>query len=369
MLPDPNPTPDEMPSLAPRTRAPSMPAALLSMALALAAGAGCGAEGPAAPSSETPAGRRLHSLLAVGDTGHYAGWFRHFKGQMAVARDLAREDERSRVDGLLLLGDNFYPHGLPKDRVIEYVDERLVLPFCRFVELGSAAPERLRRSCQAPGAAGRPLFAVLGNHDYTLEESPRLQREVVPTLIANWRMPGEAAAWVRLADGLSLILLDNEAFRHHGADPDLLIRVLQEAPGPFRIVAMHRPLSLSQPEWKLARRIERSGVPVQLALSGHLHSLRVAVRPDQPPALRVVAGSGSSARPLDEHLEQERLAHRALGFARIDFVEEEGGRRLVVSLFESAPMLLLRRGDAALVARWSVDAEGRVREDVAGPAD
>jgi len=54
------------------------------------------------------------SLLALGDTGTERGWLRLLDPGLAVADALAREDSASPVDGILLLGDNFYPDGLLK---------------------------------------------------------------------------------------------------------------------------------------------------------------------------------------------------------------------------------------------------------------
>ncbi|MFP8872801.1 MAG: hypothetical protein VCB43_16035, partial [Myxococcota bacterium] len=64
----------------------------------------------------------LVSFLAVGDTGKKHRVFASlFEGQLAVSGDLAAEDHAHPVDALVMLGDNFYMHGLRREEIVDRV--------------------------------------------------------------------------------------------------------------------------------------------------------------------------------------------------------------------------------------------------------
>jgi len=132
------------------------------------------------------------SFLAVGDTGkRHRIVARLSEGQIAVADAMALEDRHHPVDALVLLGDNFYMRGLESHELVPRLRENLVLPYCRFLDLSGPRSPEVSSSCHVP-ESGRhviPIHAVLGNHDLAAEESPRLQREVVPEFVVNWSMP------------------------------------------------------------------------------------------------------------------------------------------------------------------------------------
>src|SRR3990172_6165237 len=104
---------------------------------------------------------------------------------------MAAEDRSAPVDGLLLLGDNFYPDGLSERELEDRLRENVVGPYCRFVALTPRGEASLRATCPEPAALRHPvpIYAVLGNEDYDLRESPALQRERIPEYVPNWRMP------------------------------------------------------------------------------------------------------------------------------------------------------------------------------------
>jgi hypothetical protein len=325
--------------------------------------AGCG---PAA--SEAPPGAEL-SLLAVGDTGKPREFLDALDPSLAVATALAAEDERSPVDALVLLGDNFYPEGLEKDEVKERLRANVVGPFCRFVALTSRGAGSLREAC--PEAEARhpvPLFAVLGNHDYGEPESPELQRRLVPRYVANWHTPEEDLEVRELEGGVSLILLDSNRI---GDDDAQAVRALARSRGPWRVVAAHHPLA--DPgrghdprfEKRMRRLLARAGVPIHVWLAGHQHNLQAFVAGPGSPALQLIAGGGSDVREISEGADpSRRFASASLGFARIDAHEGEHPR-LVASLFEvPAPPL---RSRPRLAVRYAVTPAGVVRE-VEGPS-
>jgi hypothetical protein len=309
------------------------------------------------------------SLLAVGDTGEPAGWWKIFEGRLAVARGLATEHRRQPADAFALLGDNFYPKGVSPDDLLERVRHNVVSPYCPFVALTPEVPPALRAACPEPGAPG-PLFAVLGNHDYGHSASPRLQRQAIPEWVGNWTMAPGAVALHRPAEGVDVILVETEEFLESGSHRRPLVEALRASRGPWRILVLHRPLAFGpRGTGALAesslRRVEtailRADVPIHVALSGDDHNLAL-VRMDAPgPLLNVIAGSGSSLRAVREPHERMLFALADYGFARVDRVVDAAGDRLVVSLFRVSRFP--RYGEPQRVARWAVAPDGTLRED------
>jgi predicted phosphodiesterase len=304
------------------------------------------------------------SLLALGDTGQSPFRFSLLNGQLWVARGLEYEDRRAPVDLMLLLGDNFYREGLLASELEERVRVNLVRPYCRFADLSGLLSARVASACTLPEEARHrvPILAVLGNHDYNAEESPRLQREAVPLYLRNWRTTQGLVETVELGAGVSLILLDSEQILE-GADPAPLTRALDEAPGPWRILVTHRPIVVN-PETPYARRVRKAlhaaSRRPQLILSGHEHNLQ-AWQTERPAVLHVIAGSGAQAKRI--HGEGQLFAREALGFVRLDLVGDEArDERFIVSMFTTGRLAVLG-GAPQLVARWSVDRSGRVRPD------
>jgi predicted phosphodiesterase len=279
---------------------------------------------------------------AVGDSGEVT------KGLLDVAREMASyHRDRAKLDFVLLLGDNVYSDGV--GRGLATVFEA---PFADLL------------------SANVPFYAVLGNHDYGRDESPELQRELVPQYVASWRMPEETLEVVELEGGVSLILLDTNRLAR-GADEDGdVVRALARSRGPWRIVAGHHPLVNPgrgynrRLERRVRRVLEQAGTPIHIWLAGHEHNLQAFVSDSGSPSLQVVAGSGSDvreiARPADP---SRRFASASLGFARVDVVGGEDPR-LVASLFEvGAPPL---PAAPRLAARFEVRPAGAVEETFPG---
>jgi 3',5'-cyclic AMP phosphodiesterase CpdA len=315
------------------------------------------------------------SLLAVGDTGDPPGWLPVFDGQTSVAFGLEREDRRARADGLVLLGDNFYFHGLREEELVDRVRGNLVAPFCHFVELAGPRSREVADGCR-PSREGAParIFAVLGNHDIRAPESAKLETQAVPEFVSNWTLPAAKAKVFELAGGVSLVLFDSN---HLGdeRDPAPLRQALREARGPWRILAAHHPVGTSRDTgYREAARvgrygalvrsaIEEAGVPVQLMLAGHEHSLQAIELPAPGPHLMIVSGAGSRPNPVKTSSRGRRFAREGLGFVRIDLVEEPEAARLVVTLFAAPLWRSLAGIDPEPVARWSVTADGEVRAE------
>jgi hypothetical protein len=357
--------------------------ALGALLLALAANAlACRAgDAPAPP----PDGNVVRSFFALGDTGVPQILPDLLSRQLAVAHGLESEDRRAPVDAIVLLGDNFYEEGLREERLVSQLRQNLVEPYCRFLAFGAPRSAEVEDACRVPAAERRavPFLAVLGNHDYKSAESPGLQQETVPRFVANWRVPGALAEAFTLGEGVDLVLVDSERLVNGAggsgpADAAPVRAALARTRGPFRIVAAHHPMAMAngqdhEPEGAemryreaMRRVIAESGVPVQLFLSGHVHNLQVLEMSAPAPPLHVVSGGGGRPRPVRFDTPERRFGLATTGFARIDLVRRDGADRLVASLFETAQRPLYGNPPPALRARFSVDAQGALKDE--GPA-
>jgi hypothetical protein len=318
------------------------------------------------------------SFLAVGDTGkRHRIAARLSEGQIAVADAMALEDRHHPVDALVLLGDNFYMRGLERHELVPRLRRNLVLPYCRFLDLGGPRSSEVSSSCHVPESDRHviPIHAVLGNHDHAAAESPRLQREIVPEFIVNWSMPERRVEVVELGRGVSLILVDSERGGLSDEVQRRLAEALSEAEGPWRVIAAHAPMAIG--EWSappgefdhslefeswMRSAIEAAGVAVHLYLSGHHHSMQVIEDGDElGPFLHVVVGSGARWREIENPHPRRRFGRGRLGFARVDLAGAGDREHLVVSLLQSSTTPLTAWGGPRLVSRWSIGRDGATR--------
>jgi hypothetical protein len=318
------------------------------------------------------------SLLAVGDTGEPPSRL-PLDPQLRVGRAMALVHAARPVDALVLLGDNFYPRGLASHELVERVRGNLVKPYCAFVVLRGPRSREVADACPSGIAPTRsvPIFAVLGNHDYETPESAELERDAVPSFVSNWSVPAGVAEVHELPGGVSLVLAQSEELLG-SADVAPLRDVLARSRGPWRIVALHRPVaegitggtkSDAKTEAFTARvrgAIAESGVAVQLLLSGHDHNLQVFEGTSPGPYLVVVAGSGGGDRDTEFTATSRRFALVRIGFARIDLVGTGADARLVASQFALRTPWLPGHDAPELVSRWSVGLSGGLRDELAG---
>jgi hypothetical protein len=288
---------------------------------------------------------------------------------MRVARVVEAEQRRRPADALLLLGDNFYPDGLREVELEHRVRENVVRPYCAFLALDGPSSPLVADACppERRGERPVPLYAVLGNHDVELPESPKLQREAVPRFVPSWHVPSGPVEVVELVDAdlassASLILYDAHTLADEG-DGASLERALREARGPWRILAGHYPINAGHPGPWIRRTLDAIDVPVHLHLSGHEHNLQVGVSQGSDPYLHVVAGSAGNDRLVRRSLEQSRFELVAPGFLRVDLVGDGDAARLVVTMIALPVSSLEIWSSPHVVQRWSVGLAGDVREE------
>ncbi len=341
--------------------------------------AACSVETSDAPK---PVAEARFSLLAVGDTGRTRPFARFIEGQLAVSSAMTDEARARPVDGLLLLGDNFYWHGLDREHLLPRVRQNLVRPYCYFLRLDGPRSPEVEEACGLSPERRQPvpIFAVLGNHDVEHPESMRLEREVLPRFLPDWQMAGSLAEAVELGSGISLILFESEPAID---DPEAIGRAIADAVraarGPWRILAAHRPIATDDlgnkrlggyPDF-VRQGLVAAERPVQLVLAAHHHSLQVFEVGAPIPSLHIGVGSGARAEPpLSLNHPDARFGRLALGFARVDLTGHGTDERLVVTLIETPSLPILSSLiDPERVARFEVDLAGRVvGADVEGPA-
>ena len=319
----------------------------------------CALRTPTAPPAETP----QVSFFALGDTGAAPGWMDFASRQRAVGRALATEDARSPADALVLLGDLFYDDGLREGELTERVRANVVAPYCGFVDLSGPRSAEVRGACPTGDARGRPIYAVLGNHDVTTEESRRLIVDAISPFVANFRLSGEAATWVELAPRVSLVLVDSNQLQN-GGDTAPLRDALRAAPGPWRILVAHHPIGthgrLDGYTKDVRAAVRESEVPVPLMLAGHEHSLQVVAQDGPGPRLVVVSGAGSRPREIETKSPTRLFAFDELGFVRVDLLGRGDAERLQVTLFATGHWPALLGFAPEILGRWSVAADGTV---------
>jgi len=284
------------------------------------------------------------------------------------------------IDAVVLLGDNFYTDGLDRETVVPRVRANLVRPYCAMLRLDGPRSKEVESACGTRPAARRPVpfYAVLGNHDLETQGSARLQREAVPDFVPQWRMARKLAEAIEVGPGMSLILFESEPqIDDREAIVAALRSAIRAAQGPWRILATHRPIATDDhgTPWLggypsfVRDAIEAEGLPVQLVLAGHHHSLQ-AFEVESPRFLQLGLGSGSRAEGPLASLDHPdvRFSRMALGFARIDLVGTGKHERLVSTLFQtpSWPALSPFQSPRA-VARFAIDRTGKLIRQAESP--
>jgi tartrate-resistant acid phosphatase type 5 len=194
-------------------------------------------------------------LLAVGDTGSGN------ENQKGVAAAMEKACQESPLDGVLLLGDNFYTQGVSG---VEDVQWRT-----KFLDV-------YHYDCLKT----TPFYALLGNHDY--KGKPSSQIEYMEQSKGRWIMPARAYA-LQFGDVLGVAMLDTnfpDACGLPFCSLNWVAKALQEKASTWTITAGHHPL-LSGGKYKVPRWPPRAFISdfvcasqSRIYLSGHDHNLQ-----------------------------------------------------------------------------------------------
>ena len=258
---------------------------------------------------EKPLAPALVRLAVVGDVGTRRPEVHQ------TARAMADTAARGPFRGLVLLGDNVYPHGEPS-----HLDAAVFSPFAAVLE------------------AGASLLPVLGNHDVE-DGHGDAQAE-------RLGMPGR---WYssRLGPVLFVGLDSNQP-----GDPGQrawLISTLAGTDAPWRVVALHHP-PYSAGRHRSEPSVRRAFCPlfqrfgVQLVLAGHDHDYQRSL--PLGATTYVVSGGGARVRPT------ARAWFTAVAFAThhftdLHFYDEHMVVRAVDRRGRVFDEALVRRGERA----------------------
>jgi tartrate-resistant acid phosphatase type 5 len=236
-------------------------------------------------------------FAVAGDTG---------SGSDRVARGIAAVHKETRLDAIVLTGDNFYPCGVTSER-----DPRWSL------NAGLTS-------------VGVPVFPVLGNHDSCGKGDPDAQIRATG-LVTNWRFPArQYQLRTRFADFVFLDTTPVARGQSNEAAP--AIRELAGSQKPWQIAVGHHPIVSSGYHGYFPReevRRMRALVPavraagIDLYICGHDHHLELL----RGRMLLLVSGAGSDPiPPVLLHLTTvfpEQIRRETIGFAVVEITRDE----------------------------------------------
>ncbi len=262
------------------------------------------------------------SFFVVGDTG------KDTTERAEVIEAMKRHAAWSNPDAGMLLGDNFYEHG------VESVDDpRFDSDFELLLDAKSF---------------DMPFYACLGNHDIRGDAEAQVQ---YTQRSRRWRMPGRYYKTTECAgeSTVDILVLDTNVL-HEGSPVaqeqlDWIREELSASKADWKVVIGHHP-AISGGQHEVSDRIKQtlSGLfakfGVDLYLSGHDHDLQLL---DSGHGwMQVVSGAGSKLRSTS-WIEETSFAAATPGFCWLLFDEKQ----LAISFYSSEERLfthVVRRG-------------------------
>jgi acid phosphatase len=243
-------------------------------------------------------------LLAVGDTGTAGTEQFHVAAAMETVCNRGKDKP---FDGILLLGDNFYPAGVASTTDPQW-------------------REKFEKPYGLPCLSSLPVYPVLGNHDYRLSPQSQIDYFAVQP---RWRMPGRFYS-VDFGPVARLVALDTNRFDWCGSPAncvfDFMKSRLDSARGAWTIVTGHHPMGSSSAHGSaydgtfFAHTVRPSVCErADFYLAGHSHHLE-HLRFDQCKTDFVVAGSGGAdLGRLRERESESKFAKSTHGFVALEF--------------------------------------------------
>lgn len=251
-------------------------------------------------------------FLAIGDTGK-ANFV-----QQEVARAMSRSAQDQPVDFVLMLGDNFYNHGVKSVR-----DPKWKVAFEDVYNL--------------PGL-NVPFYAVLGNHDHQGNIQAQIDYSVHSE---RWRMPARYYSVTRQIDTdhhVLIVGLDTNQLLNYSpgqvAQYQWLRWTLEHHPADWVIVIGHHPLYGSDTEQDLKPLAEvLQAFDVDVYMSGHEHNLTILQADGLP--LQITSGAGGEPRRYD-WTKPPLFTSASPGFAQLKVTPTS----LTTRLFDAEDVLL-----------------------------
>lgn len=270
-----------------------------------------------------PADATAISFFALGDQG--SGDFR----QWNVARSMEREAEASGdLDFVILLGDNFYPHGVDSIRDMQWN--------WKFENMYSGRK-----------MATLPFYAVLGNHDVEGNGEAQIEYSIKQAGSGRWQMPGHYYSKDFGSDNghplLRIIFLDSNQLAPDDLQKQigLIEETFSEAAeqATWRIVVAHHPIRNFGKHGETAAWLVKllpvlKKYHVDLYLAGHDHDQQFIVH-DGEPYYVVSGGGGKSLYDVHDQKKGLLFSRSQYGFSKIMvdssrmqiiFFDEDGDR-------------------------------------------
>jgi len=258
--------------------------------------------GPLSPDWLLPE-RESYRFFALGDTGTGD------KDQYAVAEAMEVRCQEGSLDGILLLGDNFYDDGVGSTTDPQW-ESKVFKPY------GSACLSQV------------PIYALLGNHDYKGDVEVQMQMsEINP----RWVLPNRNYT-LNFGNILKIIAVDTQ-FPDVCGNPDkctvdYLKKSLGEGSPSWTIVMGHHPFQTSSnyyPYWRGFKEKIRGKLfyptlcgKADAYLSGHSHHLEHRGLKNCETEQFISGGGGAALYPLKSTLSPlVRFAQLTYGYLEI----------------------------------------------------
>lgn len=240
-------------------------------------------------------------FMILGDTGSGD------RNQYAVAQAMEQKCQEQALDGIIMLGDNFYMVGVSGVDDSQW-ESKVMTPY------GRGCLESV------------PIYAILGNHDYKGDIEAQIRP---PSPDDKWFMPHRFYQ-VTFGKLLNLIVTDTNTFDVCGDPGSCMIDFLAEAlegsqpkTYPWTFVASHHPIVSSSAKyrkklpvgWFLQKMICGK---VTALLSGHSHHLERMEMPDCGMDLIVSGGGGGELTPIIPDKENSQFATSTFGYLVLD---------------------------------------------------
>lgn len=222
-------------------------------------------------------------LLVVGDFG--IGNQR----QLEVAAAMEDWCRRSDPDGIVLLGDNVYMHG------VSSVDDPM---WDKIIETPLSSP------C----LKSLPIYPVLGNHDYKGNPDAQIAYSHKST---RWHMPSRFYA-VKFNDLLELVTIDTNVFDfcfdHNTCSLDFLRYKANHKTTKFQLIMGHHPAissSIKYPSTFQGRVLQELVCESDAYMAGHAHHFEHRQLEGCRAQILVVGTGGADLSPTKNHSESK----------------------------------------------------------------
>ncbi len=256
------------------------------------------------------------NFLLLGDWGRSGSFF-----QKRVANQMRKEANKTPVDFVLSMGDNFYPSGVSSTDDAGWRES--------FEDVYSFKSLNI------------PWYSVFGNHDYGGSIQAQLDYGKINQ---RWATKERYYSFEKLIPGslqkALFVFIDTNPFdptlnpKSHGdlANQDTLAQmkwlqqILSSSNANWKIVIGHHPLFTTGARKIQTPHVRNSFLPlitkyqVNAYFSGHEHDLQYQ-KPDGPTHY-FVSGAGSAVRPLQSNEKYTRFAASDPGFMAVQLMHD-----------------------------------------------